>query len=85
MEYQPTIGRQVHYRPTEEEQEIIFKNGGNKMPTLAATVTAVWGTGGCINVRVLSDGPPSTDAWKTSINYDETGEKPGHWSWPPRV
>lgn len=72
----PTVGRQVHYRPTAEENERFVKAGGNKAEILPATITSV-SSDTCVNLKVQHDGPG--DTWKTSV---QMGGLEGHWNWP---
>lgn len=77
----PTVGRIVHYRLNGSEVQA----GNRQAPaaTVAAVIVRVWNDDGMVNLRLLLDGPPTADEWRTSIAYDP--ELPGAWSWPPRV
>lgn len=81
----PTIGRIVHYFPTQAEQDALRLLGNNASSVMAAVVVAVWSPT-CINAKVLVDGK-NPDLWKTSINKC-TGatieDKSGKWDWPER-
>lgn len=73
----PTIGRIVIYHTTEQERQEMRGPTCNSQQHLPALVVAVWPT--TISIRVFSDGRPTTDLWKTSINE---GTEEGQWSWP---
>lgn len=68
----PTVGRIVHYHPTEETAV--------KLPgPLAAIVTSPSPDGTCY-LHIL---PPMNHPFYARAEYSET-PAPGCWSWPPR-
>ncbi len=77
MEQKPTVGRIVHYHPTEAEKQQI--GGGNTdADPLPAVIVRVW-SDTCINLKVLTDGP--NDLWITSAMLDGGAHT---WEWPVR-
>jgi hypothetical protein len=44
-----------------------------------AMVTGVWGTGGCVNLKVFLDG--CDEYWATSVNHDQSGATDRSWAW----
>jgi hypothetical protein len=70
----PTIGRIVHYRPTQSEVGELSRTG-NKCEILPAIITNVWENS--VNLKVIADG--ELDLWVTSVSQ---GEKQGEWNWP---
>lgn len=93
---QPTIGRIVHYRLSEEDVDriatrralVVTQDGherGNSVYeglTCPAVVVAV-STPEVVNLQVLLDGDGSH--WATSRPEAREGPMPGTWSWPERV
>lgn len=72
----PTIGRTVHFNPT-EVCEKCFGRG-----PVAAIVTRVHSPT-TVNLKILWDGPESSHL--TSVVQDETGTQRFSWRWPPRA
>ena len=81
----PTIGRIVHYFPTQAEQEALRLIGNNAASVMPAVVVAVWSPS-TVNLKVIVDGK-NPDLWKTSVSKC-TGatieDKSGKWDWPAR-
>lgn len=85
---QPTIGRIVHYRLSDEDVARIRAlptprfNPANPGDTYPAMVVRVFesATDGGANLQVFIDG--QAQLWITSA---KPGDGPGTWSWPPRV
>lgn len=71
----PTIGRIVHYIPSEKEKKIMAKTG-NKSDLLPAIITAVW-SDDCVNLKVICDG--TQNMWITSA---QKGTDENNWHWP---
>lgn len=81
----PTIGRIVHYFPTDKERDALALLRCNTQNVLPAIIVAVW-TNTTINVKVFIDGAHE-DLWKTSVVKFEGGDtenQQGKWDWPPR-
>jgi len=86
MSQKPSIGRVVHYRTTEKDEEIMKTYqqlyGCNIQSTLPAVIVGLNDDDGdTVNVKVMLDGN-APDLWVTSI---QQGLEPGQWHWPPRV
>lgn len=88
MSQQPTVGRIVHYRLSEQDAQQITDRRrdagvfGNPVPagdTYPMVIVRVWSTT-LVNGQVLLDGPDTL--WVTSVTL---GDGPRTWSWPPRV
>lgn len=77
MEQKPSVGRIVHYQPTNEQQG---KKDGQPYP---AIITHVWGDD-CVNMEINNDRsfPFNGDRCMTSVMR---GDGRGQWQWPPRV
>jgi hypothetical protein len=73
---EPTIGRIVHLKLTEQQKNSI---NGNKAEVLPAVIVAVWGPT-CVNLKVMTDGV--NDLWVTSA---QQGENEGQWNWPVKA
>lgn len=77
QDQKPTIGRFVHYKPSEvERKRMKDANNCNESSLLPAVITAVW-SDSCVNLKVLLDG--EGDLWATSRSR---GENEGNWDWP---
>jgi hypothetical protein len=90
---QPTIGRIVHYRLSEQDMPRITALVNEPRPsgrshvlnptrvgdTVPAIVVASWAEQ-TANLHVLLDG--EVTLWVTSA---KEGDVPGTWAWPPRV
>lgn len=80
---QPTIGRIVQYKLTEQDKTNLREASGftgryNNIPeVLPAIIVAVWSET-TINIQVFIDGHSST-MWKTST---QLGDGLGQWNWP---
>lgn len=82
----PTVGRIVIFKLDDFARDQIEgatktpnpNNGADECP---AVIVRVWGDE-CVNLRLLTDGPPCAVEWRTSALL---GDQPGQWSWPPRV
>ena len=81
----PRIGETVRYKPRSDEHEGLGWNGVSRDGTwLPAIVTRVWGEGNCcINLRVIADGPPEKDGWRTSVPhwYETAGDQAKGFAW----
>ena len=76
---EPTIGRIVIYRPTQEENYFLnIQNECNLSNELPAIIVRAWNTT-CVNLRVFVDGKTQYDLWKTSVIQ---GDEQGQWNWP---
>ena len=71
MPQQPSVGRIVHYHPTSKDED---------QPNVALVAYVHNAT--CLNLYVVNK-------WGTATGYTSVCEggpdKPGTWSWPPRV
>lgn len=76
----PTIGRIVHYYPSEYDNPEQWNRGEVGQP-IAAVIVRVW-SDECVNLRLLTD--CDYTPWKTSVVFNEEC-KEASWSWPPRV
>jgi len=83
----PTIGRIVILHLTEEQQKALSGNHvdhtgkpSEHCRTAAAVVVQVWGSGSCVNLKVIGDS--EKNLWVTSANE---GTLPGNWQWPEIV
>ena len=88
MSQQPTVGRIVHYRLSEQDAEQITNRRrdagavGNSVragDTYPMVIVGVWSPT-LVNGQVVLDGPDTL--WVTSVTL---GDGPRTWSWPPRV
>lgn len=69
----PTVGRIVHYHPTEEVL-------GRMRGPLAAVITGVADGTDQVYLTIF---PVMNHPWCALANFSET-PRPGHWNWPPR-
>lgn len=72
-EQKPTVGRMVHFKPSQDQQNRI---DGNKSEILPATIVRVWGEN-CVNLKVHTDA--INDLW---IKSALKGDGEGQWNWP---
>jgi hypothetical protein len=86
----PSIGRIVHYIPTEDERRDIAESDANAVQVgepVCAIVVAVWPPSNVVNLRAIVDGAPEADFWVGTVMHEsemvEGAE--GFWRWPPRV
>lgn len=75
---EPTIGRIVIYKPTEEEKKTLAKSG-NACDQLPAIIVNAFGDD-VVNLKVQTDGTDSA-FWKSST---PKGDNEGEWNWPER-
>jgi len=79
MSQNPTIGRIVIYKTTEEDRENMKNNPeSNIQEELPAVVVAVWGPD-MVNLKVITDG--NEDLWVCS---SERGSDERMWMFPER-
>jgi len=71
----PSVGRIVHYTPTDDK--------GEKKQPRAAIITHVWGPS-CVNLHVFPDGSYGLKAEDQNPTSVSLGTGPRTWSWPPR-
>lgn len=76
-----SIGRMVHYVPTEADN---YQASGNKAGVMAAVIVATWEeipayVDSQVNLKLFTDG--IVDLWRTSVPYSED-KMPGTWHWP---
>ncbi len=79
MPITPTVGRVVHYWPSEQAIR------DRKAQPYAAIITHVWGDD-CVNLSVLQDGSyPTNDTTPTSVSRIDTGVSATCqcWAWMP--
>ena len=74
----PSIGRIVHYVPSEKEKEV-DNYFGNDSEVKPAIIVAVW-SDTCVNLQVLHDNGREP-TWVTSANQ---GTGVGQWHWPEK-
>lgn len=80
MEQKPSVGRIVHYFPSEQDTEAL--SNGNDGP-IAAIVTRVWDASGCVNLTVFPD--YSSPVARSSVLPRSDALRTNSWEWPPRV
>lgn len=80
MEQNPSVGRIVHFFPTELDDEA--RSNGNSGP-VAAVITRVWDES-MVNLTIFPDAMHPTP--RTSVPHRST-HAPGapYWDWPERV
>ena len=84
---EPTVGRIVHYRFSDEEIEDVnnvkdfgYVNFNDVVDReYAMIIVSVW-TPECVSGQVFLDGDIFYHAKSVYL-----GDKPGQWSWPPRI
>ena len=95
MEQKLTVGRTVHFVLD------FGHNKGQVRPAIVLAVWGETCANLAVLPDGSNDGVPTSTApdgsnavaristfepvWKTSVTYDETGERPGSWHWPPRA
>lgn len=73
----PSIGRIVHYFPSEPERQ-----ENNLSSPIAGVIVAVW-SDNCVNLKLICDA--FADQWRTSVLKREAADDLQRWDWPERA